>query len=873
MIINDKKSPFYRPERPENFRELLRWLFKEPLLLKRFDKSMALKERRLYFLNKVFPKLALLVTFITVVSWLIIIVIMSGTNFPYYHPDYFQKGAIVPPYRYCVDQDLLERKIVGINSLDNDWNNKDKFYYSLTYKEEKLVKSIGVEEIISSNPDTIYCNNGKLLIMGIGAYEINCYSILISNDSTLLAEIPYTLHSTKSFLEKFGVIFSETFLGLLSGLLLGLMISFVFGVINGSIGDLAFGMATGIIFGLSFGLYNSLLSVRMSFVLIGGAFGCLQWLTARTTSLYAGSVLSLVIGIFIWLTVGLLSGWTAGGATAFMVAYGIILIWYGLTFFFWQYSFLKSFFEKNSPTNNPYLRSGTILLPIYKVERDIVEMLENHGDLGKLNQFIHFLLEWRPFQRNFAMELGHLVEGAKLRIYVLDVRGLQKPIFSKDIKKYYPAHPEWYQQYEYCREALSLTLNEHNKYEQYLGYKEKVLPSLKRWRSMAATESPLWHRPYLDGLDKWIQETEERITKLGTESRLESPFGSNPYLPKKALRVESGRELFKGRDEVVQQLSHHVGTALQMPMLLLQGQRRIGKTSLLNYLEKMLGSRYKVVKLDLQAPECATMPQWMTGIHYEVCNKLSIEHKWAADDNWIKSWQELSDFLKQSSDSLNEKLIIAFDEYEKLHEFFEERPKEGGQLLAAMRNFTQHQGKVVFLFIGQYIFADLKNPNWSEYLVQAERIRIDYLSEMDARLLMNHPRPDFELEFDDIILDKIIHLTQGHPSLLHEIGSELFNLCSQRKTAQITQELLQEVLDTKILDRSNNTIEIFWSQFCHAPRYKEAVLAIIASGVCEDKPVVLRLKDYGFIVEKEPQRYKMRVPIFEEWVNRNKDYY
>ena len=55
-----------------------------------------------------------------------------------------------------------------------------------------------------------------------------------------------------------------------------------------------------------------------------------------------------------------------------------------------------------------------------------------------------------------------------------------------------------------------------------------------------------------------------------------------------------------GRDDLKDALSFEILTARQMPLFLIQGQRRVGKTSLLNFLPRLLGPRFKIVPLDLQ---------------------------------------------------------------------------------------------------------------------------------------------------------------------------------------------------------------------------------------------------------------------------------
>ena len=80
-----------------------------------------------------------------------------------------------------------------------------------------------------------------------------------------------------------------------------------------------------------------------------------------------------------------------------------------------------------------------------------------------------------------------------------------------------------------------------------------------------------------------------------------------------------------------------------------------------------------------------------------------------------------------------------------------------------MRSFSQHQNKVVFLFVGAALFSELKDPNWSEYFVQAQRFRVDYLSQEESICLITEP---VSLLYPRVISQQMFELTQGHPALL-----------------------------------------------------------------------------------------------------------
>ena len=92
------------------------------------------------------------------------------------------------------------------------------------------------------------------------------------------------------------------------------------------------------------------------------------------------------------------------------------------------------------------------------------------------------------------------------------------------------------------------------------------------------------------------------------------------------------------------------------------------------------------------------------------------------------------------------KIILAFDEYEKIHYLFEKDPGSATLLLDAMRSFSQHQNKIVFMFVGAALFVELKNPDWSNYFVQAVLLEVDYLDKKDTLKLVEVANLDYPME-------------------------------------------------------------------------------------------------------------------------------
>ena len=75
---------------------------------------------------------------------------------------------------------------------------------------------------------------------------------------------------------------------------------------------------------------------------------------------------------------------------------------------------------------------------------------------------------------------------------------------------------------------------------------------------------------------------------------------NNPYKAGQVLR--SGDPLFVGRRDLIEHLERALSKSEHHPTFLLNGERRMGKSSTLKQLPLLLGSRYIPIYYDLQSP-------------------------------------------------------------------------------------------------------------------------------------------------------------------------------------------------------------------------------------------------------------------------------
>lgn len=286
---------------------------------------------------------------------------------------------------------------------------------------------------------------------------------------------------------------------------------------------------------------------------------------------------------------------------------------------------------------------------------------------------------------------------------------------------------------------------EQNNIHMHKAALEEFIKLLKIFRARTLRESTYWNHYYIKPVDKWLKVSLEELERLKYQAQTTEPIVTNIYIAGEALQPRINDTIFVGRIDKRDQLTQEIWTASAMPLFLIQGQRRVGKTSLLNFLPEMLGSRFKVIYQDLQKRDVIRdIPSWLKDLRDRIDKKLNMSlSDWNPPHAWLEAWKEMREYLENITQEEGYKLILAFDEYESLHDIFQSDKETANQLLGAIRSFSQHQNRVAFLFVGANFFSELKSPNWNEYFVQAKHISVDYLEKSDCKKLITQPLPDF----------------------------------------------------------------------------------------------------------------------------------
>ncbi|MFO7679072.1 MAG: PQQ-binding-like beta-propeller repeat protein [Chloroflexota bacterium] len=277
----------------------------------------------------------------------------------------------------------------------------------------------------------------------------------------------------------------------------------------------------------------------------------------------------------------------------------------------------------------------------------------------------------------------------------------------------------------------------------------------------------------------------------------------NPYLPGTPLRQDS--PLFYGREDLFAFIEENAARLSQRNVLILFGQRRTGKTSILLRLQQHLPQNILPVYIDCQSLGVTRgMPALLSDLAWQIADalaarKVTIEVPetavWQQDPTVF--FQRL--FLPQVQALLPADTIIllVFDEFEA----FESLVRDGllpPTFFTYMRHLMQHSQGLSFMFVGAHRLEEMTADYWSVLFNIALYEKIGYLDQEAMTRLIREPVTPY-LVYDDLALDKIRRVTAGHPYFLQLVCYTLVKRANAQRSTYVTISDVNAALDEMIL--------------------------------------------------------------------------
>lgn len=246
--------------------------------------------------------------------------------------------------------------------------------------------------------------------------------------------------------------------------------------------------------------------------------------------------------------------------------------------------------------------------------------------------------------------------------------------------------------------------------------------------------------------------------------------------------------LFVGRDDLVRELEIHLKNRSRRPTLVLYGQRRMGKTSLLYQLPRCFGPDVVPARVDCQAGEMqesngAFLFNLARAIHREAAAQRQLELPPLPEGAGELSFTAFSLWLEAVEAQLSGRiLLLCLDEYETIGEAIR-LGRLDERILGLLRNLIQHHPAVTLLLAGSHHPAELDRL-WSSYLISAAVLPISYLPADEVRRLVTQPIPGFPLRYTPEAVEHIIALTRCQPLLVQLLCQQVVILLNRRGERQ-----------------------------------------------------------------------------------------
>jgi hypothetical protein len=282
----------------------------------------------------------------------------------------------------------------------------------------------------------------------------------------------------------------------------------------------------------------------------------------------------------------------------------------------------------------------------------------------------------------------------------------------------------------------------------------------------------------------------------------------NPYTSTvgQAIRVR-GSKVFFGRSDVFRQIVQVLQESSHEPggkaVVLLVGERRMGKTTVLLQLDYELPSQYLPVFSDLQGFNDAGDAAFLHWLGFQI--ELGLQkHSVKVDPPRLETLQAAPTTLfsafvnRELKNSLGGRgLVLLFDEFEHMQDLIREGKQSKGILLF-LRDLMQHGPNVSFVFAGTHLLREFASEYQSIMFNIAHTLKLGHLSESDTRRLVVEPVQGM-LQYDTDAQNYVYRLTRGHPYftqlMCYEIVKQQKQLQKSYTTVSDVEDAARRVLD------------------------------------------------------------------------------
>ncbi len=360
----------------------------------------------------------------------------------------------------------------------------------------------------------------------------------------------------------------------------------------------------------------------------------------------------------------------------------------------------------------------------------------------------------------------------------------------------------------------------------------------------------------------------------------------NPYIFGKPIYE---KELFFGRDNLFHFIDANLNNGEQV--ILLQGQRRIGKSSVLYQIPNFVGgNKFVFVYFNLEDQASSTLAEVLKNLATEIIRKIELKQeniKLPLKEDLEANAEIFSElFLPEVFQNLGDKnLVLLLDEFDVLSNYNPASTTEHFfPYLQSM--ISNHQQLFIIPVVGRRL-DDMKNL--LNLFRRAPNQEIRLLDENSATQLITKPAEEL-LEYQLDAIAAILELSAGHPYFTQVICFEIFQQAKAEGNWQVTSADVDQTIVDRAIESAGGGLawfrdglpipeRVIFSAVAEAQR-----IAAVKSSQVVKKPLTLlkeygvipkeslfegaeRLVEWGFLDRVEnSSRYEVKIELVRRWL-------
>ncbi len=339
---------------------------------------------------------------------------------------------------------------------------------------------------------------------------------------------------------------------------------------------------------------------------------------------------------------------------------------------------------------------------------------------------------------------------------------------------------------------------------------------------------------------------------------LPAELGGSPYVTGSPLEPQHGHSVFYGRDELIDKISRQIAT--HGNVVLLEGNRRAGKTSILKHLEgRSAIPGWMAVYASLQGAEGAAQVVGVptAEVFREIARsiataliKLDIDvplpngqtltagkaalgvaracREGIGAESPFTDFREYLELVLTVLAPLGLGLVLMLDEFDKLQEGID-NGVTSPQVPENIRFLIQTYPKFSAILTGSRRLKRLREEYWSALYGLGTSIPVTALDTESARKVVTEPVRD-QLAFSQEAIERVIEVTARHPYLMQCLCNRVFDYAVQTKSRSITASVVNDAAHSLV--RDNEHFASLWDYAALGPetgRHRRQLILLLCA--------------------------------------------